>query len=172
MKCVVLFTVMVLCACSSKPKVEDVGISEASFRSYHYQVLYDFFGGQGFDKANLSSHSHHLMQVQEVQKVFTSAEADLSGVLFVDCKDKEKIKISAFPTREDLDDQTRKLNDTEKKALASLLSKKEGYAGYREKGSEVHSFMWPVRAIHETCVTCHGGEKGALLGAIVYQFSE
>jgi hypothetical protein len=172
MKFLVLFIIMVLCACSRKPKVEDVGVSEASFLSLHYKILHDFFGGQGFDKANLTLHSHHLMVVKDIQKIFLSDGVDLASVLFVDCTDEEKMEISKFPTHEDLDDQTRKLNDTERKALEGLLSKKVGYAGYREKNSGMNSFMWPIRAMNEKCVACHGVEKGALLGAVVYQFPE
>lgn len=168
----VFFIIMVLCACSPKPKVEDVGLSEESFLSLHYKIMYDFFGGQGFDKANLTPHSHHLMEVKDIQKVFLSDGVDLANVLFVDCTDEEKIKISAFPTHDDLDDQTRKLSDVERKALDGLRSKKMAYAGYREKVSEMNSLMWPIRAMNETCVACHGVEKGALLGAIVYQFPE
>ena len=172
MRFFVLVIIMVLCACSPKPKVEDVGVSEESFLSLHYKILYDFFGGQGFDKANLIPHSHHLMVIKDMQKIFLSDGADLANVLLVDCTDEEKIEISKFPTNEDLDDQTRKLNDTERKALEGLLLKKVGYAGYREKDSGMNSFMWPIRAMNEACVACHGVEKGELLGAVVYQFPE
>jgi hypothetical protein len=172
MRYLVLLIIMVLCACSPKPKVEDVGVSEELFYSLHYKILEDFFGGQGFDKANLTPHSHHLMGVKDMQKIFLSEGVDLVNVLFVDCKDEEKIEISKFPTNEDLDDQTRKLNDAERKALEGLLSKKVGYAGYREKDSGMNSFMWPIRAMNEACVACHGVEKGELLGAVVYQFPE
>lgn len=159
-------------ACSPKPKVEDVGLSEESFRTLHYQILYDFFGGQGFDKANLTPHSHHLIDVQDIQKVFVSSEADLTGVLFVDYTDPEQVEISPLTTDQDEDGRTRTLSDDEKTALESLLSKKVSYAGYQKKGSGINALMWPIRAMNETCVACHGGDKGALLGAVVYQFRD
>ena len=173
MKKLVFLPLILFASCSPKQSIQDAGISESTFKSLHISVLSEFFGNQGFNNAPLSTHSHDLMTVEDIQKIFSKSKANLSGIQFVDLRDKNNVIISDFPTEASsaFDNHSRKPNKDEEKAISKISSSNIYYTVYNFQTKKTVSLMAAVRAVDKSCVLCHGVDKGESIGAIIYHFN-
>jgi hypothetical protein len=143
--------------------------TQAAIDSLHEAGFLDFVNPRGFGYVKDRRHvagfeSHGFTRFPEPTGDWKVATVDLVGLLL---HDTPVVYVSAkLPRMEELRDApTRPLDAFESSALAAL---QKGADMHIADGTESVRFVGSLRNAGQ-CVECHGGERGALLGAFSYR---
>lgn len=135
----------------------------------HDDGFLDFVNSAGFGYVKDRRHvagfqSHGFSKVPGPADKWAVARLELVGLLR---HDEPVVYVSSkLPRMDELKDSpTRPLDAFESESLAKLRGGADLYVGL---GSESSRFVGAVRSTKQ-CVECHGGERGALLGAFSYR---
>jgi hypothetical protein len=140
-----------------------------AFGRLHEEGLLDFVnpGGFGFvkDRRHVAGfQSHGFSRVPDSTGGWKVASLELVGLLK---HEKPAVYLSAkLPRMDELRDApTRPLDPFEAIALAALQSGQDLHIG---ENADAGRFLGAIRSTKQ-CIECHGGDRGALLGAFTYR---
>lgn len=140
-----------------------------AFNRLHEAGVLDFVNPGGFgyvkDRRNVAGFlSHGFSKVPNTEPEWKVARLELVGLLR---HENPVVYLSEkLPQMDQLKDApTRPLDAFEEKGLAALRGGEDLYLG---EGDDAGRFLGAVRSAKQ-CAECHGGERGALLGAFSYR---
>ena len=141
--------------------------------SLHQESVVDFVNAANFgyfkDRRHVAGfQEHQISQRPALFKPWTLQTLDLVGVIL---HEKPVVYISEYLPRMDracARPRTRTLDDFEAAGLTALERGNELFV--RDRGDE-RRMVGAIRAARQ-CVTCHGCERGDLLGAFSYRFTQ
>jgi hypothetical protein len=146
---------------------ESIGNDSSSFVSLHHSNTLHFVNPNGFgtikDRQNVAGFQPHQFNALHEEKPWKIMRLELVGLLLAD--QPRVYETAMLPRMQDVHGvPTRSLNAFEEVALEKLQQGDPLFVGNVPDGVRM---VGAIRSAQQ-CIKCHGGERGALLGAFSY----